>query len=495
MGTQLSHMSPPASAQEASAAHEDPDPSLPSPSSERGGEQDSPMAWCICAATFVVFFVALGQIYAFAVLYKAILDDLNSSEGLTAVMFGIATGIMNGFGIFSGILLSKFGYKTVALMGGVMLTLGNVSASFAQTVPQLIGAYGVVLGTGVYLSMAAALPMVNLWFTEHRSLASGVAMSGSGFGMMIVAPLLQLVVDQYDWRMGFRALAALSLVTVAVGPLLYRLPAEHADNAPQEVKQTAVIQTPLETKQEIQIEHNKLHIPEQKHQQQPGPHGDHLVLPVTQDRVAQPVVRPLFDWLLFKDPVYRVLACSFLLCSLGYFVPFAFAVRLAEDKGFSNAEGSMLLTMMGIANTVGRLVAGRVGDLVDRRMLFASCMLIGGANVMFLGFDIPYWLLALLLVVFSVFGGAFVAMFPVLVTDSFGAKRVSSTIGMLMATVAPGALVGSPLVGFLYTATGDDYRLPFILTGLFLILGGCTSLVAKRFLDHPEHIEQINAFA
>ena len=116
----------------------------------------------------------------------------------------------------------------------------------------------------------------------------------------------------------------------------------------------------------------------------------------------------------------------------------------------------MLLTMMGIANTIGRLVAGRVGDLVDRRMLFASCMLIGGANVMFLGFDIPYWLLALLLVVFSVFGGAFVAMFPVsndcgtrklrvdaltlqvLVTDSFGAKRVSSTIGMLMATVAPG---------------------------------------------------------
>ena len=71
------------------------------------------MAWCICAATFIVFFVALGQvamptaplviltalpgqIYAFAVLYKAILDDLNSSEGLTAVMFGIATGIMNG---------------------------------------------------------------------------------------------------------------------------------------------------------------------------------------------------------------------------------------------------------------------------------------------------------------------------------------------------------------------------------------------------------------
>jgi len=189
----------------------------------------------------------------------------------------------------------------------------------------------------------------------------------------------------------------------------------------------------------------------------------------------------------------------------------------------------MLLTMMGIANTVGRLVAGRVGDLVDRRMLFASCMLIGGASVMFLGFDIPYWLLALLLVVFSVFGGAFVAMFPVstdcgscdayaalqvLVTDSFGAKRVSSTIGMLMATVAPGnahcehtwhagtdrmvfagALVGSPLVGFVYTATGDDYRLPFILTGLFLILGGGTSLVAKRFLDHPEHIEQINAFA
>ena len=157
--------------------------------------------------------------------------------------------------------------------------------------------------------------------------------------MMVVAPLLQLVVDQYDWRMGFRALAALSLVTVAVGPLLYRLPAEHAEhaehadtpscNAVQGVKQTAVTQMPLETKQETQIEHNKLQMTGQK-DQQTKPHGDHLVLPVTQDEVAQPVVRPLFDWLLFKDPVYRVLAGSFLLCSLGYFVPFAFAVRLAE---------------------------------------------------------------------------------------------------------------------------------------------------------------------
>eukprot|EP00658_Telonema_sp_P-2_P055711 TRINITY_DN44272_c0_g1_i2.p1 TRINITY_DN44272_c0_g1~~TRINITY_DN44272_c0_g1_i2.p1 ORF type:complete len:191 (-),score=40.15 TRINITY_DN44272_c0_g1_i2:101-673(-) len=182
-------------------------------------EQDGRFAWLICFATCLVLFVTLGQVYAFAVFYPEILNEFNRSAGLTGLMFGVATFVINGGGIFSGMLIQKVGYARLGCLGGTLVGLGSLLCSFSQDIWMLTGCYGVILGVGSYMNMAAALPMVNMWFIKRRSLAAGISMSGSGAGMMILAPTSQAIIDAYGWRTGFRLFAVLGLVTAAVAYL------------------------------------------------------------------------------------------------------------------------------------------------------------------------------------------------------------------------------------------------------------------------------------
>lgn len=42
----------------------------------------------------------------------------------------------------------------------------------------------------------------------------------------------------------------------------------------------------------------------------------------------------------------------------GFFVPFIFLPDHAEGLGYSKEEGTMLLSVLGITNTIGRVMAG-----------------------------------------------------------------------------------------------------------------------------------------
>ena len=70
---------------------------------------------------------------------------------------------------------------------------------------------------------------------------------------------------------------------------------------------------------------------------------------------------------------------------------------------------------------------------------------------------------------FGIFYGGFVAAFPTVVMDLFGARSVSGIIGCLYTAAGVGTLFGPPLAGAAFDASGS-YSTPILGAAAFALI-------------------------
>ena len=67
---------------------------------------------------------------------------------------------------------------------------------------------------------------------------------------------------------------------------------------------------------------------------------------------------------VLADPKFLLIGVSNFFGFLGFYVPFMYLPSMAEDKeGISGDEAAYLLSIIGISNTLGRVVTGWVSDM------------------------------------------------------------------------------------------------------------------------------------
>lgn len=162
---------------------------------------------------------------------------------------------------------------------------------------------------------------------------------------------------------------------------------------------------------------------------------------------------------LLKDPIFVLFAVSDFATSLGYYVPYFIIVDHATELGIPKEEASHLLSIIGIVNTVSRIVWGYVSDKswVNRLWVYNICLTICGVgkiaynfwkkkNISILKIDIMSIHLATVASVFcfdfktlaiysAVFGytiGGYVALRSVILVDLMGLDKLNNSFGLLM---------------------------------------------------------------
>ncbi|KAM6956238.1 LOW QUALITY PROTEIN: monocarboxylate transporter 12-B-like [Aplochiton taeniatus] len=111
---------------------------------------------------------------------------------------------------------NRLSCRTTVILGGLLSSSGMVLSSFATSLEFLYCTLGVLTvtdthcksgsvlslipGLGFALSYTPAVAMVGTYFSERKALAYGIAMSGSGIGTFVLAPAVQLLIEQYSWR-------------------------------------------------------------------------------------------------------------------------------------------------------------------------------------------------------------------------------------------------------------------------------------------------------
>jgi MFS family permease len=113
-----------------------------------------------------------------------------------------------------GALLDRWGSRVFVAIGAV--AFAAVYVAFALNPGQLWFFYALLVAIGLLAAPCTmptvfARPIVGQ-FDKSRGLALGIGLSGSYGMVVIMSPVLQRVIGDYGWRLGFGLLAGVSLV-------------------------------------------------------------------------------------------------------------------------------------------------------------------------------------------------------------------------------------------------------------------------------------------
>jgi len=180
-------------------------------------------------------------------------------------------------------------------------------------------------------------------------------------------------------------------------------------------------------------------------------------------------VRNIMDFSLMKDPVFLLLGLGNVFGMLGFYVPYIYIIDAAKIKGISETDAPFLISIIGIINTVGRLVVGWLSDFpfVDSLFVTNVCILVSGAAVFAVPLCFNYIGFCAVAAIFGLFSSAYIALTSIVLVDLLGIAQLTNAFGLLCFLRGIAAIAGPPIAGSIFDYT-QSYDVSFYLGGIFL---------------------------
>lgn len=208
------------------------------------------------------------------------------------------------------------------------------------------------------------------------------------------------------------------------------------------------------------------------------------------------ILKEMLDFSLFLNIPFLILCIANIFAAVGFFIPFYFLVDRALIMGISNTKAAFLLSIIGITNTVGRILSGFLANLKNVNALVINnvALVIASVALALQPFCTVYPALVVFCLVFGLCCAAYVSLTSIILCDLLGLHKLSSAFGLLTLARGIAGVVGPPLAGMLYQATGN-YDASFYFGGGMFFIGAVMHLTlhlpcVKRchVKDEPEAV-------
>lgn len=115
-------------------------------------------------------------------------------------------------------LANKFGCRTVTIAGSFVASTAFTLSTIAPNYATFLISYGVLGGLGFGMIYLPAVVFVGYYFEKKRSLATGIAVCGSGFGAFIFSPICENLLTIFgSWKSANLVLACIILLCIICG--------------------------------------------------------------------------------------------------------------------------------------------------------------------------------------------------------------------------------------------------------------------------------------
>lgn len=181
----------------------------------------------------------------------------------------------------------------------------------------------------------------------------------------------------------------------------------------------------------------------------------------------------MMDLSLFKDPIFLLFSLSNFCTSIGFNVPYVFMKDKALDLGISSPDASFLIAVIGIANTIGRIILGYISDKpwLNRLYLYNAALTIAGIATALSAFCTTYTTLVIYAAVFGASIGAYVGLTSVVLVDLLGLDKLTNAFGLVLMFQGIASLAGPPIAGRLRDTT-NSYDPAFYVAGTMIAISG-----------------------
>ena len=156
-----------------------------------------------------------------------------------------------------------------------------------------------------------------------------------------------------------------------------------------------------------------------------------------------------FELCLLKNPIFLIYAMSITMAMCIYFDMFIMATPHAEDLGFSNTQATMVVSIMGVADTVARIGFGIFADfnIIKKQHIFHAALAMTSIVLCVIPSLKTYGTYTFACVLFSVSAAGYMAIIPPLLVETFGLERFPTAYGMILQIVGCGHLVIPAVMG------------------------------------------------
>lgn len=338
---------------------------------------------------------------------------------LTSLISGLLSPSIGG-------ALDRFSMRKLMLTGVGLVVVGFCLLSVSTSMIHVLLVYGVFMSVGsILLGPIATSALLARWFTRRRGLAMGIAASGSAVGGLLLPPLLQVLIDSFEWRMALRMFSVvIFFVTV---PLIAFL----------------VVNRPT---------------PEEHAQDAIAGSGGHATADIAE-----------IPGSVFKDRNFWCIALVIGIMFCGPMGLMSNMMPFAIGRGVDAVNAAMLISIFSGAGLAGKLICAAVVDRINQRLGLGVtlCLLMLGM-MGFLQAD-SYTMLSTACLIAGMASGTASLFWSVILSQVYGPNRVGQMMGKMNLVIMPLTLLSPPLFGWVFDLTGS-YGNAFIgYMGLILL--------------------------
>lgn len=469
-------------------------------------QTSSSMGWVVVLAGLGIN-LCLGVLYTWSMFTSALTNKWAWTAGEALTPYAIALGMFALTMVFAGRLQDRIGPRFTAMIGGALVGVGMVVASFAPkppaelvtefakykpiadkaaaaaakgaaapaewtaaaqaaftaaktglvphvgpALPWLAVGFGILTGAGIGFAYAAATPAAIKWFSPtKKGLIAGIVVAGFGLASVYTAPLTGSMLANASFGVTgtFFWLGIAFFIAILLFASLIRNPPEGyvPAGAP----------TPAASS------------------------GGAPAKAVQREYTWQEMVRTPQFWMMWL--MYAFAAGAGLMV-VGIVAKYALGIETvaaqmnAITDGFKGGSldwiakaGATFTVVMALAigNGAGRPITGIISDRIGRTRTMMAVFIFQAVLLVVLGFVNTY---ALLLVVAGFIGfnyGANLTLFPAMTYDFFGLKNAGVNYGLMFTAWGAGGVLGSIGAGFAKDYFGSFNNAFYIAAGLLVV--------------------------
>jgi MFS family permease len=371
------------------------------------------------------------------------LNEFNWSRAGLAAAFSLHSMVAT-FGVsLGGALVDRFGPRRIFPIGAIVLACGLFALSRIHTLWQFYLCFGIFVSLGrSILSMGPNSAILANWFARYRGTAMGIASAGSGMGMFLLAPLMQILISAFGWRSAYLVFAGLVLGLI---PLIlffqYLHPSQlglHPDGmAPQSTDHSVAV----------------------------GSTGQRHVRIIDEAWAANnwtpaKAIRTYRFWALFSAFFFGNFTTIVLVHQVAFLV----------DVGYSKLFAASIFGLIGAITSASAVLFGAVSDRISREMSYTIqtfCAIVAIILLLLIQDASKPWLLYLYA---TLFGLGSRRTLPAMAADMFQGGHFGAIYGILAFGVGIGHMIGPWFGGYLFDLT-HSYTIAFAVTLIGVSLG------------------------
>ena len=436
------------------------------------GEGKTFNRWLVVVGALLIQ-VSLGAIYIYSVFKPGLKDnfpgwsDTDLALPSQLVLLCFALGV-----VIFGRIQDKTGPRIIATLGGILLGIGLLLASFAPNLMVFVLGFSVIGGFGIGAAYVCPIATCVKWFPDKRGLITGMAVAGFGAGGLVFTPVAKSLIASVGPMSTFLYLGIIFLVAVVIGAqLMVNPPAGYKPvgwNPPAAAAGAGALKA---------------------------------------DYTWQEMIKTPQFWLLWLTYFAGCTAGLMVIMNVTNVYQSCSLLELVnkispipkDTFGECLSQAASAVIIVSILNAAGRIGWGKVSDNIGRKGTLLIMFLCSGAIMLLLNWftSFPMYIFGVASVGFC-FGG-FLALYPAVTADYFGTKNVGANYGFMFMAYGAGGLFGPWLAPklmvvlqkisyetvdkaggvILKSYNAGNYLMAFVIAGIMCLVSAGLILIIK----------------